>query len=182
MIRIGWERFANALQLWVMADNEREMRKEKLIGRLRNLYLLEFINAFFLPFVFLINCNLRDEPVGLNSIIAMTLNGVLLLQGSYLWFEISRQLRITTTDSLTRTFKKLKLIDIILTIGTIIFTWIFPFKGNWDKYGTIAFLSLAILEYINYFEFQLMYDNKNDLNYLRRFGRLKKAKLRGLLT
>lgn len=112
----------------------------------------------------------------------MTLNGVLLLQGSYLWFKISRQLKINTADSLTRTFKKIKLIDITLIIGTIIFIWLYPFKGNWDKYGAIAFLSLAILEYINYFEFQLMYDNKNDLNYLRRFGRLKKAKLKGLLT
>ncbi len=109
----------------------------------------------------------------------MTLNGILLLQGSYLWFKISRQLKINNSDSLITAFKKLKLINIILTIGTVIFILIYPFKGNWDKYGAIAFLSLAILEYINYFEFQLVYDNKNDLTYLRRFGRLKKAKLKG---
>lgn len=112
----------------------------------------------------------------------MSLSGILLLQGSYLWFKISRQLSITTSESLKSIFKKLKLINIILITATVIFIWIYPFKGNWDKYGTIGFLSLAILEYINYFEFQLMYDNQNDLNYLRRFRRLKKAKLKGLLT
>lgn len=164
-----------------MAVNQNEMRKEKLTARLRNLYLLEFINAFFLPFVFLIKCNLWDKPVGLNSIMAMTLNGIILLQGSYLWFKISRRLRINTSGSLISTFKRLKLINIILIIGTFIAIWIYPFKSDWDKYGSIAFLSLAFLEYINYFEFQLMYDNKNDLNYLRRFGRLKKAKVKVLL-
>jgi hypothetical protein len=130
----------------------------------------------------LLKCNLRNEPVGLNSIAAMSLSGILLLQGSYLWFKISRQLSINTSDSLKSTFKKLKLINIILITATVIFVWIYPFKGSWDKYGTIGFLSLAILEHINYFEFQLMYDNMNDLNYLRRFRRLKKAKLKGLLT
>ena len=158
------------------------MRKEKLLGRLRNLYFLELINAFLLPLAFLINCNLRNESVGPNSVLAMTLSGILLLQGSYFWFKISRQVRINAVDNWTNTFKKLKLIDIALIIGIVIFIWIYPFKGNWDRYGTIAFLSLAILEYVNYFEFQLMYDNKNDLNYLRQFRRLKKAKLKVLLT
>jgi hypothetical protein len=57
-----------------------------------------------------------------------------------------------------------------------------PSKGVWDMYGTIYFLSFAVLEHINYFEIQLMYDNKNDWMYLWRYRRLKKPKLKTILT
>lgn len=143
--------------------------------------MLEFINVFVLPFAFLVNCNVRNEAVGLNSILAMTLNGVFLLQGSYLWFGLSQQIKNKTISNLANTFKRLKLIDLALVIGSAIIILFYPSKGNWDKYGAIAFLLLAMLEYINYFEIQLMYDNKNDLNYVRKFGRLKEAKVKRLL-
>ncbi len=41
---------------------------------------------------------------------------------------------------------------------------------------------MAVLEHINYFEVQLMYDNKNDIEYLKRFRKLKKSKLNFLLS
>lgn len=53
-----------------------------------------------------------------------------------------------------------------------------PFLGALDKMGTALFFTLAILEHVNYFEFQLMYDNKNDLDYIKQYRRFKIAKLK----
>lgn len=156
------------------------MRKEKLIGRLRQLSLLEFINMFLLPAGFLAKCYFSHEAVGPNLIVAMLFNSFLLLEGSYLWFNISQRLRFETTFNPAKIFKILRPINIALIISAILFILYYPFQGNWDKYGAIGFLSLAILEHINYFEYQLMYDNKNDLNHLIRFG-FKKSKLKRLL-
>ena len=73
----------------------------------------------------------------------------------------------------------------ITNIGLIIITLTIlltnPFLSSYDKIGAIGFTVLAILEHINYFEIQLMYDNKNGLKYLRQFG-LKRSKLKMLLT
>ncbi len=158
------------------------MIKEKLLKRLRYLYLLEFFNTLFLPFVFVINCYVRNEQVGINSIVVMTLNGFILLQGSYLWLKVSRHLRNNGSLSFIPTFKKLKLINIGLIIGTGLLLWFYPFKGTWDKYGSIIFFSLGILEYINYFHLQLIYDHKNDLKYLIKYQKIKKAKLKEFLV
>jgi len=38
-----------------------------------------------------------------------------------------------------------------------------------------------MLEQINYFEVQLMYDNKEDLKYLKKYKRLKVATLKKLM-
>ena len=75
-----------------------------------------------------------------------------------------------------------KPINVLLIGATITVVVLQPFASTFDRVGTIAFLSLAMLEHINYFEVQLMYDNKNDLQYLRDFKRLKKAKLKVLMT
>lgn len=157
------------------------MRKENLLKRLRYLYLLEFFNIFFLPFVFIINCNVRNEAIGLNSIVAIALNGFILLQGSYLWFNLSKHLGSSVPQNFLLKFKKLRLINIGLIIGIGLLLWIYPFKGTWDKYGSFIFFFLGLLEYINYFEFQLMYDNKNDLKYLIKNKKVKRAKLKQLL-
>jgi hypothetical protein len=115
------------------------LRKEKLLRRLRNLYSLEFVNAFFVPFVFLMYCHVHNEPVGLNSIIAFILNGILLLEGSYLWFQFSRQLTTPRPHSLKEIFKKLKKINLTLILLAITFIAVNPSKGVWDRYGTIYF-------------------------------------------
>ena len=158
------------------------MRKEKLLGRLKNLYLLELFNAFFLPCVFLNYCYTHNESVGLNSVIALTLNGILLLEGSYLWFHISRQVTTANSNDVRGAFKKLKALNLGLIALAITFILFNPFKGKWDMYGAIIFVSLAVLEHINYFEFQLMYDNQNDIRYLINYRRLKKSKLKRLMT
>lgn len=142
---------------------------------------MEFFNAFFLPFVFVTYCYVHDQGVGFNSIMAMALNGIILMEGSFLWFGISRQITNSKADNFFTAFRNLKRGNLILIALTIVAMLTYPFSSSFDRVGAIAFFSLAVLEHINYFEYQLMYDNKSDLAYLRRFG-IKKSKLKTLLT
>jgi hypothetical protein len=160
------------------------MGKEKLIKRLKQHYLIEFLNIFLLPFSFCISCFILKQSIGINSIIAMLLSGLLLLEGSYFWFKVYQ--RITTrnlsdSSKIREIFSFLKNVNYILFILTVTVVIIYPFVSNLDKIGTFLFLILAILEHINYFEFQLMYDSENDKAFLKQFKRLKKSKLKTLL-
>jgi hypothetical protein len=155
------------------------MKKEKLLRRIRTLCILEFFNAFFLPWVF-IRFASGDQQIGLVSITSMVLNAILLLEGSYLWFSVYRRLNGAEIDALGRVFQRIRIINlvlIILSLGIIIF---YPFVSSGDKIGAIIFFALATLEHINYFEIQLMYDNANDIKHLLKFG-FKPAKLKMII-
>jgi hypothetical protein len=158
------------------------MKREKLIVRLRQLCVVEFINVFLLPFAAWFWGRVNNQVFGLNSIIAMILSGILLIEGSYLWLSISILLKNKGHYNFIKTFRVLKKLNFglfTLTFITIIFI---PFSGTFDKIVTIIFTSLATLEHINYFEIQLMYDNENDKKYLRQYKRLKVAKLKKIMT
>ena len=158
------------------------MKRDKLIVRLRQLYIVEFINVFWLPLACWIIGRTTNQAFGLNSIVAMTLNGILLVEGSYLWFSISRLLRFKGQYNFVKTFRVLKKLNFgffLLTIITITFN---PFSGTFDKIVTTIFTSLAVLEHVNYFEIQLMYDNENDKKYLKLYKKLKVAKLKKMMT
>lgn len=166
-----------------MAEEMRtKMKKDRLINRLRQLYILELLNIFLLPFAFWLFGHSRNLEIGLNSIVTMALNGVLLLEGSYLWFCISRQLRTREPGNFVGSFKTFKTLNFGLFVLTIIILVLNPFHGTFDKIGTTLFFGLAVLEHVNYFEIQLMYDNNSDIEYLRHHRRLKVAKLKRLMT
>jgi hypothetical protein len=159
-----------------------QMKKDQLIKRLSMLYRMELFNVFGLPFVYVLNSVVYKQSIGLNSIAAIILNGILLLEGSFFWFCIYRNVTKKPNHYFIPFFKIIKPINVLLIGVTIAIVVLQPFESTFDRAGTIAFLSLAILEYINYFEVQLMYDNKNDLQYLRNFKQLKKAKLKVLMN
>ena len=158
------------------------MKREKLIVRLKQLYVVEFINVFLLPFAAWFWRRANNQAFGLNSIIAMILSGILLIEGSYLWFNISRLLKHKGHYNFIKTFRVLKMLNFGLFTLTFITITLIPFNGTFDKIVTIIFTLLAVLEHINYFEIQLMYDNENDKKYLRQYKRLKVAKLKKLMT
>ncbi len=157
------------------------MKRDKLIVRLRQLYVVEFINVFWLPLAFWIMGRVNNQSFGLNSIVAMILNGILLTEGSYLWFSISKLLRHKGQYTFIKAFRILKKLNFGLFILTLIIFTLIPFSGTFDKIVTILFTLLAVLEHINYFEIQLMYDNENDKKYLRQYKRLKVAKLKKIM-
>jgi len=158
------------------------MQRNKLIARLRQLCIVEFINVFWLPLAFWIMERTNNQSFGVNSIVAIILNGILLLEGSYLWFSISRQISFKKKYSFVKTYRVLKILNfgfLALTLVTICFS---SFSGTFDKIVTTIFILLAVLEHINYFEIQLMYDNENDKNFVKRYKRLKVAKLKKIMT
>jgi hypothetical protein len=159
------------------------MGKEKLIKRLKQHYLVEFLNIFLLPASFCIICFTLNQSIGQNSILAMILSGCILLEGSCFWFKVYKRVtnRNTFTLMLIRVFSILKTVNIVLFVLAFSLIITHPFVGTLDQFGTFLFFTLAILEHINYFEFQLMYDSKNDKAYLKQFKRLKKSKLKTLL-
>jgi hypothetical protein len=160
------------------------MGKENLIKRLKQHYLVEFLNTFLIPFSFCISCFILNQSIGINSIIAMILSGLLLLEGSYFWFKVYQRIttrNVSDSSKLREIFSILKILNYILFILTVTVVIIYHFVSTFDKIGTFLFLILAILEHINYFEFQLMYDSENDKAYLKQFKRLKKSKLKTLL-
>lgn len=159
----------------------KKKKREKLLRRLKQLYVLEFLNIFFLPLVFWYMGHQSGQEFGPNSIVAMILNGILLFEGSYLWFCISRQLRGVRQHDFIQSFKVLKVVNYVLFAFAVIAIIFIPFSGTFDKIVTTFFFVLAVLEQINYFEVQLMYDNGEDLQYLRRHKRLKVATLKRLM-
>ena len=158
------------------------MKRDKLTVRLRQLYIVEFINVFWLPLAFWIMGRVNNQSFGLNSIIAMIFNGILLIEGSYLWFSISKRLRLKGEHNFIKVFRALRKLNFLLFTLIITVISFNPFSGPFDRIVTAAFILLAILEYINYFEIQLMYDNENDKKYLRQYKRLKVAKLKKMMT
>ena len=166
----------------IIRQAEKQMKKHQLISRLRQLYILEFLNAFALPFAFLSFGYVKNQGLGTNSLVAMILNGFLLFEGSYLWFGISRRLQTKEAHAFIGTFKFLKVLNFVLFVFASLIVALNPFLSTIDKVGTAFFFLLAVLEHVNYFEIQLMYDNKNDWKYVRRYKRLKVAKLKSLMN
>ena len=154
----------------------------KLLDRLRTHYRFEFFNAFGLPFLFVLNSIVHKQPIGINAIAAFILNGIILLEGSFLWYSIYRKLTTKLDTNFIRIFRIFKFINLLLIILTVTLIVSNQFKSTFEQVGTISFLILAILEHINYFEVQLMYDSKNDLKYLQLFRKLKKSKLKILIS
>lgn len=160
------------------------MEKRRLIKRLKEHYLVEFLNIFLLPLLFSINCFTFNQTIGINTIIAILLSGIVLLEGSYFWFNVLQKVMNKSTYNQNRLkviFRNLKKINLLLFILAAILITRFPFVSMLDKIGTAIFYTLSILEHINYFEYQLMYDSPNDKKYLKTFKRLKKSKLKRLL-
>ena len=100
------------LNRWPNCGNEQKtMQRDKLPRRLRQLYVVEFINVFWLPLAFWFVGQISNQELGLNSIVAMILNGILLMEGSYLWLCISRQLRAKRQYDFTQIFRVLKVLN-----------------------------------------------------------------------
>jgi hypothetical protein len=155
--------------------------KKKLISRLRILFYAELVSIFLLPTAFILYRRVDAESIGLNFIASVLTSSFLLFQGSLFWFGSIRKLNDKSFNflHLFKTFNLINLFCFIILFMIILFV---PFVSKSDKIGTIIFSILAVLEYINYYKVQLMYDSLNDVKYLFRFGRLKKSKLNSALT
>lgn len=153
--------------------------RQKLIRRFRQLWNLELVNAFAVfPFV-LYTITEWTQP-GAFILLSLVAVDFLLVVGAVYGYLKMRDLQ-RGTRRLQRYephFLRLKHITPFLLVGVLVaslpelltlttpddFRRLFP---------GILLYGLAVLEYINYFHTQLMYDNRNDLRDLLATRRLK---------
>lgn len=109
----------------------------------------------------------------------------ILFQGTYYWYvKLSRLKKeyVEPKKVLTRfrAFKKHNLIGILLIPIVLLIQWYLSGQqlDQDNKLFWAVFVNIfAVLEHINYYHKQLMYDNRYDFRYLYRYKHLKNAAL-----
>jgi len=111
---------------------------------------------------------------------------LLLIQGASYWYSKWRRLKkegtSITPEPVVRRLRHCRIINlglIVLTACAFGLDWI-RFQSDFPVYGlriTLFLYVFSILEYINYFHIQLMYDNRSDVQYLIQNRRLKRSAL-----
>jgi len=157
--------------------------KQVLAKRFQKLAMLELLNGVVIFPGFLIFMS-RNVPITIYSILALLTVSVLLIIGTIFFFLKSRDLknRTNTLQHYETAFRALRWIIplALLIVFIILYGNIFANRTiDTDNLPDIVIRSLlfllAVLEYINYFHLQLMYDNQKDLAYLMRHKRLKQG-------
>jgi len=120
--------------------------------------------------------------VGAASAIGLALVVLLLVQGSVYWYAKLRSIRQRPwlSDSMfVRLFSSLRQFNQVMLVATGLSGLVWVMRPPWQISPEIAIAAalwlFAVLEYINYFHRQLMYDSAADLRWLRRHRRAKVA-------
>lgn len=167
---------------WRLRSNMgRTLMKDQLQKRLHYLWTFELLNALFVfPFCYYaIGARFR---LGWYSLASLALVCAILLVGAAFWFQKSRALaasKLFARPEARRCFRTSKLVfgaALTAMIGLLIVRAFFQDNASPAELAAGSALSvLALLEYVNYYFVQLMYDNRADLRYLLRNRRLKRA-------
>ncbi|MFD8561244.1 hypothetical protein ACWDOR_39525 [Streptosporangium canum] len=143
--------------------------------RLRSLVWLESLN---IPLQAVVWFGVVGFPVTAGNSVGFALFALLLLEGAEYWSAKLRQ--ITTRNRFlpgAGAFLVARRGNVaVLVAGLLFITWTVmndPGAGSWPGLGFGLF---AVLEHVNYFHVQLMYDTAEDLRYLRSRG-LRRAHL-----
>ena len=162
------------------------MSKNELIQRLNKTYIMERSHAFFTFPAIAIYLLFNHSPVDILFLLyGLILCIFILFQGQHYFKLKLKSLQGNSFDQNKNLlfFRKLKKVNLIL-IGLIPFVFVIQlFITDWiikaDNLLIWAVFanSFGILEHINYYNRQLMIDNKSDLNYLLRNRKLKIASL-----
>lgn len=164
--------------------------KQKLIKRIKWIFQVEGMNVvMFLGVLLFLNAT-YGIPHLLFLSYGLLLACFILFQGTYYWwtkYTVLKEKPILQRRTLSQfhAFRKQNIIGIILIPFVLLLQWIISghqFIG--DNFLGWAFFAngFAILEYINYYHKQLMYDNRHDIDYLLRNRKLKEAPLKKDLT
>jgi len=135
--------------------------------RIRSLAILELLN---IPLQAAIWFGVIGFPVTPANGIGFALFALLLLEGAGYWLA---KLRQTTTSRLPghRAFRIARVVNVPLLLGGVGYlTWVVIADPGTDTVPGLGFALFALLEHINYFHTQLMYDNVQELQHLFRRG------------
>lgn len=158
------------------------MTQSPLIKRLTQLRNLEFFNIFFLPLCLYYVLSVRQVTNWQPYAYGMFLVCFILAQGVYYWHlklhEVKKIAELPT--HFLKTFTTFKILNFLLIL-------FFPILGILAKVisgfqfqisiWSVLIHIFAILEFINYYYYQLSHDTKNDLKYLIQHKRLRQSLL-----
>ncbi len=151
--------------------------KTALLARFRTLAGLELINIPLFGWVVFV---VLDAAVSAANLAGFALFGLHLVVGASYWLAKGRQLRAHLPGVPgIGVFRRVRLgceaglVVALVAIGVGVIT-----ADSWSAWLPGALLwGMAVAEYVNYFHWQLMYDNRADLGRLRRTGRLQRSHL-----
>lgn len=157
-----------------MSDGHTSDRRRE---RFSDLWKYELSGAGMLSFFFMLFQS--QGWVGPATAVGMAPAVLILLQGSLYWYSEMRTLDgrpLWPQKTFVQLFRTLRLLDLAVLIicgGALL---VMRPTGSDAAWG-IGLYALGWLEYVNYFHWQLMYDNRRDIENLRRHRGLKKARL-----
>lgn len=159
--------------------------RKRLKKRLKWIFQVEGINVvmFFSVLLFLNAQYDSSELIFLSY--GLLFMCYILFQGTYYWYvKLSRinneQVEQSKVLARFRTFKSHNILGICLIPFVLLAQWYLSGKqldqGN-KFYWALFVNAFAVLEYINYYHTQLMYDNRYDFRYLFKHRQFKTASL-----
>ncbi len=163
--------------------------KNKLTRRLRYLWTWELFDSFFFPALVIFLSKTLDKPLGFFAIASAGLVAWMLWQGAaYWWLKLRAiQARSEIAPRHLRRFTALQhvngaLIGLMPVLLAILGVRGSGFKSSLDVIVGLGLYTLAILEQVNYYHYQLMYDCPSEVRYLATHKRLKRSKLHRDIT
>jgi hypothetical protein len=162
--------------------------KERLARRLRTLWTWELFDSFFLPVIVILCAKALQRRVGPFVIYSAGLVTWLLWQGAAYWWLKLQALQADSEIEARRLrwFSVLKRVNwVLIGTGPILLLAKALTEGSlrfgFDLVVGVGFYALAVLEQLNYYHYQLMYDYPPDWRYLFEQKKLKRSSLRRAL-
>ncbi len=158
------------------------MSRQKIIRRLLVLRNLEFFNIFWLPICLYVALTSRNVLHWQPYAYGMFLICAILAQGVFYWhlkFQTISKTGTTFPDYFYALFSFFKWADVVLLSiypMLIFFNQINLVNFQVSVWSNLLFL-FTVLEYINYYHYQLSHDNMNDLRYLFKYRKIRRSPL-----
>lgn len=143
------------------------MTLSRITHRLRSLATLELLN---IPLQYFLWFHLVGLPATTPNLAGYALFAVLLLQGAAYWFLKLRQDPRSPLPG-KRWFAHARRWNVpLLTAGVLYTVWSLLQRPGASTVPGVVFAAVAVLEHVNYFHIQLMYDTVPDVRYLVAHG------------
>ena len=159
------------------------MSRQNIIHRLRRLRNWEFINIFFLPTCLYISLTFLQVQYWQPYACSMFIICVILAQAVFYWhlkLQAIRKNEATLPSYFYQFFSFFKWMNVILLLiyPGLIFCNELTVVVNFQVsiWSNLIFL-FAVLEYINYYHYQLSHDNLNDIRYLLKHKKIRRSPL-----
>ena len=160
-----------------------DTRRQAVIRRLLVLRNLEFFNIFWLPICLVVALTSRNVLYWQPYAYGMFLICVVLAQAVFYWHLKLQTISKTGTtfpDYFYALFSFFKWANVILLLiyPILIFcSQITPLVNFQASIWSNLLFLFAVLEYTNYYHYQLSHDNMNDLRYLFKYKKIRRSPL-----